>query len=219
MKPTKSGIVHLAYGVRGSLWTAGYHPGTDFEANYENIYATKGGRVVFAGYHNGWGADYGNHIIIEAFYMGRTVRAAYCHMSRFATGLGFGDIIKDGQYLGVSGATGHVTGPHLHYEERRRPFGYYDNAAPILLGYQPDTRPVIHLSNLKPGKKNHDVAVLKQRLNKYFPNRRALKGNKFTIPMRLRYRGYQKNLGYKGAQANGIPGKTSLEKLGYHVLS
>lgn len=215
MKPTKSGEIHLGYGVRGSLWAAGYHPGTDFVANYDPIYATKGGRIVFAGYHGGWGADYGNHIVIESTYKGITRRAAYCHLSKFYRTSG---TVKDGEHIATSGATGHVTGPHLHYEERHSPYGYYDNAAPILLAYQPDTRPVIHLHRLKPGKTNLDVLKLKKRLNDYFPKRRPLRGKKFNEPLRRRYAGYQKNLGYEGKNANGIPGRLSLEKLGFRVL-
>lgn len=216
MKPTKSGIIHLGYGVRGSYWAAGYHTGTDFEANYDNLYATKGGTVVFAGYHNGWGASYGNHIVIQSPYGSGVRRHAYCHMSRFAVHTG--QVVKAGQYLGVSGNTGNTTGPHLHYEERTSPYGYYDNVAPVFIDYQPDTRPTIRLHNLKLGKTNLDVLKLKRRLNKYFPKRRPLKGKKFNDPLRKRYAGFQKNLGYTGNNANGIPGKTSLEKLGFRVL-
>ena len=43
----------------------------------------------------------------------------YLHLSRFAKGLSPGDRIAQGQSIGYSGATGLVTGPHLHYGVRK----------------------------------------------------------------------------------------------------
>src|SRR5690349_13459380 len=176
MLPTKSGKVNVPYGVRGSYWAAGYHTGTDFDASIGTpIYATKGGVVVFSGYHGGWGASYGYHVIISSYHEGRIVRHMYAHL--YERKVSYGQRVKDGQLIGLSGNSGNTTGPHLHYEERWRDFGYYDNKAPILLDYQP--APVISVSKAQPGKNNLHVLRLKKRMNRYFPKKKPLKGTYF----------------------------------------
>ncbi len=83
-----------------------YHSGTDFRAKTGTpIVSANDGQVVlvkkrfFAG--NSVLVNYG-----EGIYLG------YFHMSRFKVKKG--DFVKQGQVLGLSGATGRVTGPHLH---------------------------------------------------------------------------------------------------------
>lgn len=215
MFPTKSGKIHLPYGVRGDWWAAGYHTGTDFEANTGTpVYATKPGVVVFSGYSGGWGVAYGYHVIVSSWHNDRLVRHMYAHLSNRAVGLG--ERVKGGELIGHSGNTGNTSGPHLHYEERWAPFGYYDNKAPVLLGWQPD--PVISVSKVQPGKNNLHVRRLKQRLNKYFPKKKPLRGTYFGKELRERYAEYQRNIGYKGAAADGRPGWKSLRKLGFRVV-
>lgn len=214
MYPTKSKVVNASFGVPGN-WQAGYHTGVDFDASVgTSLYATKGGVVVFAGYSGGWGTAYGNHIIVSSYYNGRFVRHMYAHMSSFAVRAG--TRVKDGQYLGRSGDTGRTTGPHLHYEERHSPFGYYNHHKPVLLGYRP--RPTISVSKVQPGKTNLHVSKLKRRMNQYFPKKKKIWGPHFNDELRERYAEYQRNLGYTGTAANGRPGRSSLYKLGFRVL-
>lgn len=215
MLPIKNGKVRVPYGVRGSYWAAGYHTGTDFIADVGTpVVATKGGVVVFSGYSGGWGQAYGYHVIISSYHNGRMIRHMYAHLSSRA--VNYGQRVKAGQRIGNSGNTGNTTGPHLHYEERWRNYGYYDNKAPVLLSYQP--APVISLSKVQPGKTNLHVAKLKRRLNKYFPKKPKIWGPRFNRKLRERYAEYQRNLGYKGTDANGRPGRESLRKLGFRVV-
>ena len=124
--------------------------------------------------------------------------------------------VAAGELIGYSGNSGNTTGPHLHYEERWKNYGYYDNKAPILLDYQPP-KP-ISLSKVQPGKTNRHVARLKRRMNKYFPKKKPIWGPRFNKKLRDRYAEYQRNLGYSGTDANGRPGRESLQKLGFKVI-
>ncbi|MGW2514986.1 peptidoglycan DD-metalloendopeptidase family protein, partial [Streptomyces scopuliridis] len=57
---------------------------------------------------------YGNHILINH---GKGLASMYAHLSQIATKVGAG--VSRGQRIGAVGATGNVTGPHLHLEARR----------------------------------------------------------------------------------------------------
>ena len=83
------------------------HSGIDLaRSGLQKIYATEGG-VVSKGYYPSGG---GNQISVTGDDGKRYV---YCHLKE--TGLKTGDIIKAGDGIGIMGATGNVTGQHLHY--------------------------------------------------------------------------------------------------------
>ncbi len=87
-----------------------YHSGTDFRAKVGTpIRAVAAGRVVLV--KNRFFA--GNSVIIDH---GEGIYTGYYHMSRFKVHKG--QIVHKGQVLGFSGATGRVTGPHLHFSVR-----------------------------------------------------------------------------------------------------
>jgi len=116
--------VTTAYGVPGS-WAAGYHTGEDYSthgATGVRVNATRAGRVVGTG--NAWGSDYGKQVIVES----DGIRHGYCHLSSIAVSVG--QDVDAGDKLGGSGNTGNSTGPHLHYEERTSPFGYWEHREP-----------------------------------------------------------------------------------------
>ncbi len=90
---------------------AEYHPGIDFKGRTgDEVKCTANGRVVFAGWSNG----YGNCIRIQHTNDFETL---YGHLSRI--GVRVGQEVTVGQKIGAVGSTGHSTGAHLHYEVRK----------------------------------------------------------------------------------------------------
>ena len=77
---------------------------------------------------------------------------------------------------------------------------------------------VVSLSNLHLGRKNQDVHEVKQRLHKKGYRGFSLKSYRFGFGLKRAYAKYQRHLGYTGSGANGIPGRTSLKKLGFDVI-
>ncbi|MFJ6636570.1 peptidoglycan DD-metalloendopeptidase family protein [Streptomyces sp. NPDC091376] len=106
--------VHAPYGTpfgkRGSMWSSGRHTGLDFPAAVgAAIRAVDNGRVALAKS----GGPYGNHVLINH---GGGLASLYAHMSSMVAQVG--KSVRQGQTIGSVGATGNVTGPHLHLEAR-----------------------------------------------------------------------------------------------------
>ncbi|MFD7340767.1 peptidoglycan DD-metalloendopeptidase family protein [Streptomyces violascens] len=97
------------FGQSGGRWSAG-HTGIDLAApSGVRFYAPADGKVIFVGD----GGAYGNLTKIE--HAGG-VQTWYAHQSTFGTRVGME--VKRGEYIGNVGATGNVTGAHLHWEVR-----------------------------------------------------------------------------------------------------
>ncbi|CAM5393207.1 M23 family metallopeptidase [Streptomyces canus] len=108
--PISGSYVSTGYKTGGSLWSSGSHTGVDFHAaSGTSVHAVGRGTVVEAG----WGGSYGNEIVIR---MADGTYTQYGHLS--SIGVSVGQSVTPGQQIGVSGATGNVTGPHLHFEAR-----------------------------------------------------------------------------------------------------
>jgi len=76
------------------------------------LYAARSGQVVWAGWHDGgWG-------FLVTVAHGRGERTMYAHLSRIDVRVGVW--IGQGVRVGLVGASGHATGPHLHFEVRVR---------------------------------------------------------------------------------------------------
>jgi murein DD-endopeptidase MepM/ murein hydrolase activator NlpD len=83
------------------------HAGADLRAKTgTRIYATNRGRVVLAKSL----FFTGNTVILDH---GLGIYSLYAHLSRIDVKVG--DMVDNGGELGLSGATGRVTGPHLHW--------------------------------------------------------------------------------------------------------
>jgi murein DD-endopeptidase MepM/ murein hydrolase activator NlpD len=81
------------------------HEGVDLRARSDTVYAVLNGKVIMAGYDDRLG------IFIRLDH--RAFQSSYGHLSSVF-------VIKDdsvysGQALGITGATGRVTGEHLHF--------------------------------------------------------------------------------------------------------
>jgi murein DD-endopeptidase MepM/ murein hydrolase activator NlpD len=103
------GTVGDPFGPRGTR----FHAGIDLIAPYgAPVSAAAAGTVIWAGYlAGGWGK-----LVIVAH--GHGLHTLYAHLSRIDVHAG--EIVATGTQLGLVGATGDATGPHLHFEVRVR---------------------------------------------------------------------------------------------------
>jgi len=86
------------------------HKGVDYGSPTGTpIRATADGVVRFAGSKSA----YGKTVILRH---GTDIRTLYAHMSRISDKVAKGKRVKQGDVIGYVGATGRVTGAHLHYE-------------------------------------------------------------------------------------------------------
>ncbi|GAA0909738.1 transglycosylase family protein [Streptomyces thermoalcalitolerans] len=117
-----SAPVGTAYRATGPHWSKGYHTGVDFAVpTGTSVKAVAAGRVVSAG----WGGSYGYQVVIR-HHDGRY--SQYGHLS--AISVRPGQTVAAGSRIGRSGATGNVTGPHLHFEVRTGP-GFGSDIDPV----------------------------------------------------------------------------------------
>jgi hypothetical protein len=87
------------------------HKGLDLKAKHgDPVYAAAGGRIIFAGVSGG----YGNLVQIRH---NSTYISFYGHLSKILVHQG--QKVRRGTLIGRVGATGRVTGPHLHFEIRK----------------------------------------------------------------------------------------------------
>ena len=86
------------------------HYGVDLKASYAKVRASEDGIIKEASSQG----NYGNLIIIEH---SNGYETRYAHLDTFEVNKG--DKVVRGQQVGISGQTGGVTGPHLHYEVRK----------------------------------------------------------------------------------------------------
>ncbi|MES9508862.1 LysM peptidoglycan-binding domain-containing M23 family metallopeptidase [Streptomyces sp. NPDC000609] len=128
-RSTGSGYVHPVpgnhttnYRASGSNWSSGSHTGIDFPVSTgTSVKSITSGTVVAAG----WGGAYGNQVVVkhaDGHY------SQYGHLS--SVSVSTGQTVGAGQQIGLSGATGNATGPHLHFEVRTGP-AYGSDIDPI----------------------------------------------------------------------------------------
>ena len=105
-------VLTSKYGYRPHPVTGRYrfHEGIDLRAAVgTRVYASKAGRVIFAGRKGGYGK------IVGIEHEGN-FSTWYGHLSRIRVKVG--QTVSQGKVIGLSGNTGISTGPHLHFEIR-----------------------------------------------------------------------------------------------------
>jgi peptidoglycan hydrolase-like protein with peptidoglycan-binding domain len=106
--PLQNPVLGDRFGPRGDK----FHTGIDIRARKGTpVYAARAGKVVFSG----WAPGYGFLVVVSH---GRGERTWYGHLSRIDVRKGVW--VDGGVRVGLVGATGDATGPHLHFEVRVR---------------------------------------------------------------------------------------------------
>ncbi|MEU5664715.1 M23 family metallopeptidase [Streptomyces longwoodensis] len=106
--PTSSYTITSTFGQAGSMWSSGYHTGLDFAAPTGTlIKAVHSGTITEAG----WAGSYGYRTILT---LDDGTELWFCHQSSISVSVG--QKVGTGDVIGRVGATGNVTGPHLHLE-------------------------------------------------------------------------------------------------------
>ncbi|MEU6481770.1 M23 family metallopeptidase [Streptomyces sp. NPDC047017] len=106
--PTSSYTLTSTFGQAGSMWSSGHHTGLDFAAPTGTlIKAVHSGTVTQAG----WAGAYGYRTVLT---LDDGTELWFCHQS--SLNVSAGQKVGTGEVIGRVGATGNVTGPHLHLE-------------------------------------------------------------------------------------------------------
>jgi murein DD-endopeptidase MepM/ murein hydrolase activator NlpD len=107
-----NGPVRSSFGGRSDPFSGegAFHTGVDLAATVGTpVHVTADGVVVTAG----WSGRYGKLVVVDH---GSGLETYYAHLSQFLVLPG--QEVRRGQTIALSGGTGHVTGPHMHYEVR-----------------------------------------------------------------------------------------------------
>lgn len=226
--PVANPKVTQGWGRPNPRYKAGRHTGIDFGMPVgTELFTIVGGRVVDVSFDK----SYGNKVVIEYTTNGVKYQDWFCHIEKALVVKG--QEVRPGTKIALSGNTGNSTGPHLHLETRVTPFRYGNDVAhPVLVldgivdpkAPQP-TKPtvaqkvasvvapkvpkankVVNLNELLAGQAD-DVQLVQSALN-------VKTTGKWDAATTTAYKGWQESLGFKGKDADGKPGKTSLARLG-----
>ena len=107
-----NGVLRSSFGGRSDPFSGEgtFHTGVDLEAAKGTpVHVTADGVVTSAG----WSGSYGKLVVVNH---GNGIETYYAHLSQFLVLPG--EEVQRGQVIALSGGTGRVTGPHMHYEVR-----------------------------------------------------------------------------------------------------
>lgn len=117
------------------------HNGYDFNLWYQPVFAAAAGKVIFAAYeypqlpHSG----YGQMVMIDHRNGYVTLYGHFSHLEVRA-----GQKVRAGQEIGISGNSGHSSGPHLHFTVFHNcsptdPYGWSGSSPDPLANYEGET--------------------------------------------------------------------------------
>lgn len=106
--PTSSYTISSTFGQAGAYWSSGHHTGLDFAAPTGTLLkAVHSGTITSAGYEG----SYGYKTVLT---LDDGTEIWYAHQSSISVSVG--QKVTTGDVIGRVGATGNVTGAHLHME-------------------------------------------------------------------------------------------------------
>lgn len=115
------------FGSKGTYWKCGYHSGLDLlSANYGGdgiIHPLYPGKVTTISFNH---KSYGNYVMVthDDGYV-----TLYAHMSKILVTRN--QVVSSDTKLGIEGATGNVTGKHLHLEVHKNRYSYPSTIDPL----------------------------------------------------------------------------------------
>lgn len=224
--PVKNPKITQQYGKPNTRYKAGVHTGLDLGMPVgTQLFSIVDGTVVDTSFDK----SYGNKVVIEYTHNGVKYQDWFCHLDKAEVIKG--QAVKAGQPIAKSGNSGNSTGPHLHLETRIAPFRYGNDVAhpcleipnfvhpdapasrkvslsqKIVAVVKPQTATkIVNLQELIAGQAD-DVSLVQSALN-------VKVTGKWDTPTTTAYKRWQESLGFKGKDADGKPGRTSLIKLG-----
>jgi hypothetical protein len=226
--PVANVKVTQAWGKPNPRYQAKRHTGIDFGmAVGTQLFAITDGKVVDVSFDK----SYGNKVVIEYVVNGIKYQDWYCHLTNAEVAKGAQ--VKAGSNIAKSGNTGNSTGPHLHLETRVAPFRYGNDVAhpcldipniidpnapadrkvnvlqkvvSIVAPKVPSATKIVNLAELQAGQAD-DISLVQSALD-------IKVTGKYDATTVAAYKKWQESLGYKGSDADGKAGKTSLIKLG-----
>ena len=108
--------------VRGVAWEGerASHQGADLGSGSAGaLVRAAGAGVVVSVKDHGMHGGYGTHVVLaHRLPDGVLAYTVYAHLREYSPRVKAGQCVQAGQVLGRVGATGHATGPHLHFEVR-----------------------------------------------------------------------------------------------------
>jgi murein DD-endopeptidase MepM/ murein hydrolase activator NlpD len=107
--PSSTGFIWPVVDLVTSYFGPDHPLGIDINAPYVPVVAAAAGQVVFAG--GDPCCSYGLYVEISH---GDGYSTLYAHLDSISVALG--EFVEQGQVIGISGRTGHATGPHVHFE-------------------------------------------------------------------------------------------------------
>ena len=202
---------------RPHYWTGHIHKGPDFAAATGTpIVAAWSGVVIDVS----WGPAFGLHVVIDTDTLPDGTAGlwvGYAHMSKKAVKVG--DRVKVGQKIGEVGSTGNVTGSHCHFEVQASKFwspkGYRDPSKWLnakVFTYLQEKK--VYQSTMVYAKQDSDsVRNVQTALNEKSNAGLAVTGDYFDST-RAAVVKWQQKQGWSGADADGIPGPSTVASLG-----